>query len=102
MGSTVPSDKASDQGINWQTRSGEVSIQIRSDGSYVLSSRISHCVWRIARTDRRSRRRWDDRQTPTRLAGGDRERLGSDAATVIWIGRDLSRPYLAGSAQDGW
>jgi hypothetical protein len=36
------------------------------------------------------------------LAGGDRERMGSDAATVIWIGRVLSRTYLAGFAQDGW
>jgi hypothetical protein len=29
-------------------------------------------------------------------------RMGSDAATVIWIGRVLSRTYLSGFAQDGW
>jgi hypothetical protein len=33
---------------------------------------------------------------------GDRKRMGSDAATVIWTGRVLSRTYLAASAQDGW
>jgi len=33
---------------------------------------------------------------------GDRERMGSGAAAVIWIGRVLSRTYQGPSAQDGW
>jgi hypothetical protein len=28
--------------------------------------------------------------------------MGSDAATVIWIGRVLFRTYLTQFAQDGW
>ena len=36
------------------------------------------------------------------LAVGDREQMGSGAATVISIGRVLSRTYQGPSAQDGW
>src|SRR5882757_4278987 len=36
------------------------------------------------------------------VAVGDREQDGVGAATVSWIGRVLSRTYLAPSAQDGW
>ena len=43
-----------------------------------------------------------DRQTQRELAVGDREQMGSGAATVISIGRVLSRTYQGPSAQDGW
>jgi len=43
-----------------------------------------------------------DRETSTRVAVGDREQMGSGAATVISIGRVLPRTYQGPSAQDGW
>ena len=61
-----------------------------------LNSRSGRGIDLRCSVELRSRKR--QRET----AVGDRERMGSDAATVITIGRALFRTYLAGFAQDGW
>ena len=52
--------------------------------------------------DRSSAVETRSRGANARLAVGDREQDGVGAATVITIGRVVSRTYLAPSAQDGW
>jgi hypothetical protein len=44
----------------------------------------------------------ESRDANARPPWASASRMGSDAATVIWIGRVLLRTYLAGFAQDGW
>jgi hypothetical protein len=54
----------------------------------VLTRRAQPGERRIERVPERKLSR-GDRETSTRLAVGDREQMGSGAATVIWIGRSL-------------